>query len=116
MRLVATALCALAAGALVISGACVLVARSYLMGQADQQVRAYAGGLISRPFAASPVYGLAPGAAGAGVPGGVFGIEIRGPGGQLVMRTGPGGRSQPGSRRAPGGWTPSRPAAAPAGG
>jgi len=92
VRLVATALCALAAGALVISGACVLVARSYLMGQADQQVRAYAGGLISRPFAASPVYGLAPGAAGAGVPGGVFGIEIRGPGGQLVMRTGPGGR------------------------
>ena len=58
----ATALCALAAGALIITGACVLVARSFLMGQADQQLRAYAGGLISRPFAASPVYGLAPGA------------------------------------------------------
>ena len=105
VRLLATALCALAAGALVITGACVLVARSYLMGQADQQLRAYAGGLISRPFAASPVYGLAPGtpragmhSAGmhsAGLPGGVFGIEIRGSGGQLVMRAGPGTRPGP---------------------
>jgi two-component system, OmpR family, sensor kinase len=95
VRLVATALCVLAAGALVITGACVLVARSYLMGQADQQLRAYAGGLISRPFAASPVYGLAPGAPSAGVPGGVFGLEIRGSGGQLVMRAGPDARPGP---------------------
>ena len=95
VRLLATALCVLAIGALVITGAGVLMGRSYLMGQADQQLRAYAGGLISRPFAASPVYGLAPGAPGAGAPGGVFAIEIRGPGGQLVMRAGPGARPGP---------------------
>jgi two-component system, OmpR family, sensor kinase len=95
VRLVAATLCVLAAGALVITGACVLVARSYLMGQADQQLRAYAGGLMSHPFTASPVYGLAPGAPSAGVPGGVFGIEVRGPGGQLVMRAGPGARPGP---------------------
>jgi two-component system, OmpR family, sensor kinase len=89
VRLVATTLCALAAGATVITGACALLARSFLMGQADQQLRAYAGGLISRPFAASPLYGVGPGAPAAGMPGGVFGIEIRGPGGQLVMRAGP---------------------------
>jgi hypothetical protein len=78
----------------VITGAGALLARSYLMGQADQQLRAYAGGLISRPFAASPVYGFAPGAAGAGVPS-VIGIEIRGSGGQLVMRGGQGARPGP---------------------
>jgi two-component system, OmpR family, sensor kinase len=95
VRLAATTLCALAVGTMVITGALALVARSYLMRQADQQVRAYAGGLISRPFAASPLYGFAPGAPIAGAPGGVFGIEIRGPGGQLVMRAGPGARPGP---------------------
>ena len=95
VRLAATTLCALAVGTMVITGALALVARSYLMGQADQQVRAYAGGLISRPFAASPLYGFAPGAPIAGAPGGMFGIEIRGPGGQLVMRAGPGARPGP---------------------
>jgi two-component system, OmpR family, sensor kinase len=95
VRLVATTLCALAAGVLVIAGACVLVAQSYLMGQADQQLRAYAGGLISRPFAASPLYGLTPGAPSTGAPGGVFGIEIRGSDGELVLRAVPGGGPGP---------------------
>jgi two-component system OmpR family sensor kinase len=95
VRLVVTTLCALAAGVLVIAGAGVLVARSYLMGQADQQLRAYAGGLASRPFAASPLYGLTPAAPSTGAPGGVFGIEIRGSDGQLVLRAVPGGGSGP---------------------
>ncbi|HKA97787.1 MAG TPA: HAMP domain-containing protein [Streptosporangiaceae bacterium] len=90
VRLGATALCLLAAGAAVITGACGLVARDYLMGQADQQLRAYAGRLASHPFVVSPIYGIAPGAPGApgasGPGGGVLGIEVRGPSGQLVMR------------------------------
>ena len=57
------------------------------MGQADQQLLTYADRLTSRPFAASPVYGFASGApAGGGPSGGVLGIEVRGSGGQLVMR------------------------------
>jgi len=87
VRLAAIALCLLAAGAAIITGAFGLVARHYLMGQADQQLRAYADRLTSRHFAASPVYGLASGALSAGGPsGGVLGIEVRGSGGQLVMR------------------------------
>jgi signal transduction histidine kinase len=79
--------CLLAAGAAIITAACGLVARHYLMGQADQQLRAYADRLTSRPFMASPVYGSASGAPGGGGPsGGVLGIEVRGSGGQLVMR------------------------------
>ena len=62
VRLMATALCLLAAGAVIIAGACGLVARGYLMGQADQQVRAYADRLISRPFVATPISRFAPGA------------------------------------------------------
>ena len=87
MRLVAIAVCLLAAGAAIITAACGLVARHYLMGQADQQLRAYAERLSSRPFAASPLYGFASGAPNGGGPsGGVLGIEVRGSGGQLVMR------------------------------
>ena len=87
MRLVAIAVCVLAAGAAIITAACGLVARHYQMGQADQQLRAYADRLTSRPFAASPVYGFASGAPGGGGPsGGVLGIEVRGSRGQLVMR------------------------------
>jgi len=96
VRLVAAALCLLAAGAMAITGACALLARGYLAGQADRQLRAAAGQLISRPFTASPIYGIAPGTPSAGYPGGgVLGIEVRGPAGQLVMRAGPGTRPGP---------------------
>jgi len=87
VRLGATALCLLAAGAAIITGACALVARDHLMGQADQQLRAYADRLTSHPFVASPIYGIVPGTAGAlGPGGGVLGIAVRGSRGQLVMR------------------------------
>src|SRR5690242_17702584 len=45
VRLVVTALCLLAAGTAVITGACWLMARGDLQGQADQQLRAYAARL-----------------------------------------------------------------------
>jgi HAMP domain-containing protein len=88
VRLAATALCLLAAGAAVLIGVCGLAARGYLQGQADRQLRASAGQLLSRPFAASPLYGVAVGAPGAAGPGDGLGIEVRGPGGQVVMRAG----------------------------
>jgi hypothetical protein len=89
-KLVAAAVCLLAVGAAVITGACTLVARGYLMGQADQQLRAYAEGLISHPFEVNPLGGLSPGTL---LPGaGAFSIEVRGPGGQLVLRAAPGSR------------------------
>ena len=95
VRLGVTALCLLAAAAAIITGACGLVARDYLMGQADRQLRAYADRLTSHPFVASPIYGIAPGAVGdIGPGGGVLGIEVRGSGGQLVMRAA--GRAGPG--------------------
>ena len=89
-KLVAAAVCLLAVGAAVITGACALVARGYLMGQADQQLRAYAEGLTSHPFEVNPLGGLSPGTP---VPSaGAFSIEVRGPGGQLVLRAAPGSR------------------------
>lgn len=95
VRLVATALCLVAAGAGIIGMASDLVARGYLMQQADQQLRAYADRLASRPFTATPISGLAPGASSSGsFAGGAFGIEVRGSAGQLVMTAGPG--TQPG--------------------
>ena len=90
VRLIATALCLLAAGAVIITGACGLVARGYIMGQADQQLRAYADRLISRPFVATPISRFAPRALGTG--GGALGIEVRGSAGQLILRQGPGTR------------------------
>ena len=71
--------------------ACGLLARGYLQGQADQQLRAYAARLASHPFKASPLYGVAggvPGAAG-------LGIEVRAPAGQVGMRAGSVGRPGP---------------------
>ena len=94
VRLGATALCLLAAGAAIITGACGLVARDHLMGQADQQLRAYADRLTSHPFVASPIYGIVPGGGAIGPGGGVLGIEVRGSRGQLVMRAA--GRAGPG--------------------
>jgi two-component system, OmpR family, sensor kinase len=94
MRLVLTALCVLAAGAAVITGACWLMARGDLRGQADQQLRAYAARLVSHPFRASPLYGVAASVPGTAGPG-ALGIEVRGPAGQMVMRAGPAGRPGP---------------------
>jgi hypothetical protein len=89
-KLVAAALCLLTVAAAVITGACALVARGYLRGQADQQLRAYAEGLTGHPFEVNPLGGLSPGTL---VPGaGAFSIEVRGPGGQLVLRAAPGSR------------------------
>jgi len=92
---VVTALCLLAAGAAIITGACGLMARGYLQGQADQQLRAYAARLASHPFKASPLYGIAGGVPGATGPEGGLGIEVRAPAGQVVMRAGPAGRPGP---------------------
>jgi signal transduction histidine kinase len=87
-RLIAATVCLLAAGAAVMSAACFLTVRGYLMRQAEQQLRAYAGDLADRPFTmfpASPV----PGVAGVGGPGGTVSLEVRDSEGQLVMSAGP---------------------------
>jgi signal transduction histidine kinase len=95
VRFAATALCLLATGAAIITGMCGLVARGYLQRQADRQLRAYAGQLISHPFTASPLYGVAAGAPGvAGFSDGLS-IEVRGHAGQVVMRAGFAGRPGP---------------------
>ena len=89
-----TALCLLATGAAIITGAFGLMARGYLQEQADRQLRAYAARLVSHPFKASPLYGVAGGVPGDANLGGL-GIEVRGPAGQMVMRTDPRGQSGP---------------------
>jgi two-component system, OmpR family, sensor kinase len=107
-RLVAAALLLLAAGAGITGVAAVLLARGYLIRQADRQLRAYADRLASHPFEATPfsgpvqipgpvpIWGPASGGLGAGGPGrGGFAIEVRGSGGQLVMRAGAGTRQNP---------------------
>jgi two-component system, OmpR family, sensor kinase len=90
VRLIAIAVCLLAVAAAVITGASGLVARGYLTGQADQQLRAYAGSLTRHPFEVNPLGGLSPGTLAAGAS--AFSIEVRGPGGQLVLRAAPGSR------------------------
>jgi hypothetical protein len=93
VRLAAATLCLLVVGAVAITGACGLVARGYLMRQADQQLRGYAGLLTSHPFEISPLSRLAPGSQGPSA--GAFSIEVRGPGGQLVLQAGLGPRPAP---------------------
>ena len=95
VRFAATALCLLAAGAAIITGVCGLVARGYLQGQADRQLRACAGRLLSHSLAASPLYGVAVGAPGAAGCSDGLSIEVRGPAGQLVMSAGSAGRRGP---------------------
>jgi signal transduction histidine kinase len=93
VRLVAAAVCLLAAGAASIVMAGVSATRSHLTRQAEQQLRAYAGQLTSRPFLITPFSRSAPGAPALSdlAPGmSAVSIEVRGSGGQLVMRTGPG--------------------------
>jgi hypothetical protein len=92
VRLVAAAVCLLAAGAGVIVVAGVSATRGQLTRQAEQQLRAYAGQLTSRPFLLTPFSRPAPGAPelshlAAGTS--PVSIEVRGSGGQVVLRTGP---------------------------
>ena len=89
MRLAAVGLCLLAAGAGIITGACGLMARGYLVGQADRQLRAYAFSLTSRPFVATPWSGPASGTPVVDAPGGAFSTEVLSSRDQLIMRTGP---------------------------
>jgi signal transduction histidine kinase len=99
VRLVAAAVCLLAAGAGIIVVAGASAARSQLTRQAEQQLRAYTGQLTSRPFLLTPFSRPAPGAPelsdlAAGTS--PVSIEVRGPVGQLVLRTGPDHPAGPG--------------------
>lgn len=96
MRLLAVALGLLAAGAAVIGVASALVAASYLTRQADQQLRSYADRLTGRRFMVEPAYGLGSGGLSAdGADAGALGIEVRGAGGEVVLRAGLGTRLAP---------------------
>jgi signal transduction histidine kinase len=95
IRLVTVACCATAAGAGVMGLACREAAHSGLMGQADQQLRAYADQLTSHPFTAMPA-GPGPGGP-ASMP---FVLEVVS-GNQLVMVTGADGRPGPALARIP---------------
>jgi signal transduction histidine kinase len=83
------ACCAAAAGAAVMGMACREAADRALMGQADQQLRAYADQLTNHPFTAMPV-GPGPG----GLASSAFVLEVVS-GKQLVMVTGADGRPGP---------------------
>jgi hypothetical protein len=103
VRLVAAAVCLLAAGAGVIVVAGVSATRGQLTRQADQQLRAYAGQLTSRPFLLTPFSRPAPGAPelsdlAAGTS--PVSIEVRGSGGQVVLRAGPDHPAGPGRHAA----------------
>jgi two-component system, OmpR family, sensor kinase len=89
VRLAAVACCAAAAGAAVMGFACVQAARSGLMWQADQQLRAYADQLTSHPFTVMPA-GPGPGGAASDA----FVIEVVSAN-QLVIATGADGRPGP---------------------
>ena len=88
VRLAAAAFCLMAAGAGVIGVACHLAAQGYLMRQAGQQLRSYAGVLTSRPFTLFPGSPLAPDAGSPGGPGHSVSIEVRDSGGQLLVSAG----------------------------
>jgi hypothetical protein len=98
-KLAAVALClaAAAAGAITVAGR--VVAEDFLMRQADQQLRGYAGLLTSRPFTLFPGSRLAPGASVLGAAGRTVSIGVRAPGGQLLISAGP--AAPPAGRR---GW------------
>jgi two-component system, OmpR family, sensor kinase len=96
VRLAALACCAAAAGAAAMGLACSQAARSGLMWQADQQLRAYADQLTSHPFTAMPA-GPGPGGAASGA----FVIEVVS-GNQLVIVSGADGRPGPAVAGIPG--------------
>jgi HAMP domain-containing protein len=89
VRLAAVAVCLVAAGAGAITVASQLVARSYLMQRAEQQLNSYAGLLTSHPFSVFPGSRTAPGASGLGGTGQAFSIEVRASGGLVLINAGP---------------------------
>jgi two-component system, OmpR family, sensor kinase len=89
VRLAAVAMCLVAAGAGAITAACHLVARTYLMRQAEQQLRSYTGFLTSRPFTVFPGSRTAPGASGLGGAGRALSIEVCASGGLVLIGAGP---------------------------
>jgi two-component system OmpR family sensor kinase len=100
VRLAAAVTCLLAAGAVIIVVAGGLATRDHLIRQARQELRGYAGQLARHPFLLTPLSRTAPGAPslGAVAPAGAgpLSIEVRGAGGELVMRVGPGRLAGPG--------------------
>jgi HAMP domain-containing protein len=83
------AVCLVAAGAGAITATSHLVARSYLVGQAEQQLRSYTGLLSSRPFTVFPGFRTAPGASGLGDPGQALSIAVCASGGLVLINAGP---------------------------
>jgi two-component system OmpR family sensor kinase len=92
VRLAATVTCLLAAGAAVIVVAGGLATRDHLTRQARQELRGYAGQLTRHPFLLTPLSRTAPGSPALGAlasaGAGPLIIEVRGAGGQLVIRVG----------------------------
>jgi two-component system, OmpR family, sensor kinase len=88
-RLAAVAVCLVAAGAGTITVAGHLVARSYLVRQAEQQIRSYTGLLTSRPFTVFPGSRTAPGASGLGDTARGLSIEVCASGGLVLINAGP---------------------------
>lgn len=87
VRLVLVAVCLVAAGAGIIGGGSVLLARAALMRQAGERLHAEVALLNRRPFLLTPGAGLAlPGAPA----GGGYSVAVLSSTGRLVMRTGPG--------------------------
>jgi HAMP domain-containing protein len=89
LRLAGVAVCLMAAGAGAITAASHLVARSYLMRQAEQQLSSYTGFLTSRPFTVFPGSRTAPGASGLGDTGQALSIEVCASGGLMLINAGP---------------------------
>ncbi len=100
VRLAAVAVCLLAAGAGIIVVAGGLATRNHLTRQAGQQLRGYAGQLARHPFLLTPLSRTPPGPPGlsdlAAAGAGALSVEVRGAGGQLVIRAGPGRPAGPG--------------------
>jgi two-component system, OmpR family, sensor kinase len=89
VRLAAVAVCLVAAGAGAITAASHLVARGYLVRQAEQQLRSYTGVLTSRPFTVFPGSRTVPGASGLGGTGRALSMEICAAGGLVLINAGP---------------------------
>jgi signal transduction histidine kinase len=91
--------CLVAAGGGAITAATHVVAGDYLTRQADQQLRAYAGLLTSRPFTLFPGFRRPPGASDIGAAGSALSVAVLGADGQPLISAGP---AAPSAAR--GGW------------
>jgi HAMP domain-containing protein len=89
VRLAAVAVCLVAAGAGAMTTASHLVARNYLVGQAEQQLNSYTGYLTSRPFTVFPGFRTAPGASGLGGASHALSIAVCASGGLVLINAGP---------------------------